>query len=147
MICKLALEDGTVFSGTGFGAHGTHTGEVVFNTSMTGYQEVISDPSYCAQIVTMTFPLIGNVGVNAQDRESLLPHLSGFVIKELSPRPSRFSSRTSRTCARSSAGSCLRNYGPSLIRSTWCSPWSATCSSPFARAACASHPSLSCVPF
>jgi len=88
MICKLALEDGTVFSGTGFGARGTQTGEVVFNTSMTGYQEVITDLSYCAQIVTMTFPLIGNVGVNAEDRESLKPQLSGFVIKELSPRPS-----------------------------------------------------------
>jgi len=90
MICKLALEDGTVFTGVGFGASGTRTGEVVFNTSMTGYQEIFTDPSYCGQIVTMTFPLIGNYGVNCEDFESSQPFLSGFVIKELSPRPSNY---------------------------------------------------------
>ena len=68
--CKLALEDGLVFTGTSFGAEGTTTGEVVFNTSMTGYQEALTDPSYVGQIVTMTYPLIGNYGVNAEDIES-----------------------------------------------------------------------------
>ena len=82
---KLALEDGTVFTGRGFGAAGTTDGEVVFNTSMTGYQEVLTDPSYKGQIVTMTYPLIGNVGVNRRDVESRRPHVAGFVIKELSP--------------------------------------------------------------
>jgi len=86
--CKLALEDGTVFTGTAFGASGTRTGEVVFNTAMTGYQEVLTDPSYCGQIVTMTFPLIGNYGINDEDFESAKLHLSGFVVKQLAPRPS-----------------------------------------------------------
>lgn len=90
LICKLALEDGTVFTGAAFGAPGTRTGEVVFNTSMTGYQEIFTDPSYCGQIVTMTFPLIGNYGVNPQDFESTKPHLSGFVVKELPQRPSNY---------------------------------------------------------
>jgi len=90
MICKLALEDGSVFTGRSFGAAGTHVGEVVFNTSLTGYQEIFTDPSYCGQIVTMTFPLIGNYGVNPQDYESVAPHLSGFVVKELPARPSNY---------------------------------------------------------
>jgi carbamoyl-phosphate synthase small subunit len=84
-IAKLALEDGTVFTGNAFGASGTSEGEVVFNTSMTGYQEILTDPSYKGQIVTMTYPLIGNYGVNRQDVESRLPHVAGFVIKELAP--------------------------------------------------------------
>ncbi len=88
MICKLALEDGCVFTGQAFGAAGTHTGEVVFNTAMTGYQEIFTDPSYCGQIVVMTFPLMGNYGVNPDDFESDAPHLSGFVVKELPRRPS-----------------------------------------------------------
>lgn len=88
--CKLALEDGGVFTGTAFGATGTKTGEVVFNTSMTGYQEIFSDPSYCGQIVVMTFPLIGNYGVNDEDFESFRPALSGFVVRELPRRPSNF---------------------------------------------------------
>lgn len=95
MICKLALEDGTIFTGTAFGVSGTRTGEVVFNTSMTGYQEIFTDPSYCGQIVTMTFPLIGNYGVNSEDFESSQPYLSGFVIKELSPRPSNYRATSS----------------------------------------------------
>lgn len=90
MIAKLALEDGTVFTGVSFGTTGTRTGEVVFNTALTGYQEVITDPSYCGQIVTMTFPLMGNYGVNPDDVESGRPHLSGFVVKELPTRPSNF---------------------------------------------------------
>jgi carbamoyl-phosphate synthase small subunit len=81
----LALEDGSVFHGTGFGAKASACGEVCFNTSMTGYQEILTDPSYKAQIVTMTYPLIGNYGVNAQDVESWRPHAAGFVIRELSP--------------------------------------------------------------
>jgi len=84
-IAKLALEDGTVFKGTAFGASGTTEGEVVFNTSMTGYQEILTDPSYKGQIVTMTYPLIGNYGINRQDVESKQPHVAGFIIKELSP--------------------------------------------------------------
>ena len=81
----LVLEDGTVYHGSGFGARATACGEVCFNTSMTGYQEILTDPSYKAQIVTMTYPLIGNYGVNTQDVESWKPHVSGFVVRELSP--------------------------------------------------------------
>ncbi|HYG23680.1 MAG TPA: glutamine-hydrolyzing carbamoyl-phosphate synthase small subunit [Verrucomicrobiae bacterium] len=81
----LALEDGSVFHGEGFGARATACGEVCFNTSMTGYQEILTDPSYKGQIVTMTYPLIGNYGVNRQDVESWRPHVAGFVIRELSP--------------------------------------------------------------
>src|ERR1700756_3963282 len=84
-VAKLALEDGTVFTGQGFGHAGSSEGEVVFNTSMTGYQEILTDPSYKGQIVTMTYPLIGNYGVNRQDVESWKPHVAGFVIRELSP--------------------------------------------------------------
>ncbi len=81
----LALEDGTVFRGQGFGAPASACGEVCFNTSMTGYQEILTDPSYKGQIVTMTYPLIGNYGVNQQDVESWRTHAAGFVIRELSP--------------------------------------------------------------
>jgi carbamoyl-phosphate synthase small subunit len=90
--CKLALADGWVFTGHSFGAAGTTGGEVVFNTSMTGYQEILTDPSYCGQIVTMTYPLIGNYGVNAEDVESLnrRPQVAGFIVKELSARVSNF---------------------------------------------------------
>jgi carbamoyl-phosphate synthase small subunit len=80
----LVLEDGTFFKGEGFGAAGEAFGEVVFNTSMAGYQEIITDPSYFGQMVTMTYPLIGNYGVNDEDVESRKPWLSGFIIKELS---------------------------------------------------------------
>jgi len=81
----LALEDGSLFHGEGFGARASACGEVCFNTSMTGYQEILTDPSYKGQIVAMTYPLIGNYGVNDQDIESWRPHVSGFVIRELSP--------------------------------------------------------------
>src|SRR5580693_2163654 len=80
-----ALEDGTVYRGIGFGAKATACGEAVFNTSMTGYQEILTDPSYKGQIVTMTYPLIGNYGVNTLDVESWQPHVAGFVVRELSP--------------------------------------------------------------
>jgi carbamoyl-phosphate synthase small subunit len=89
---KLALEDGTVYTGRGFGAAGETFGEVVFNTSMTGYQEVLTDPSYHGQIVTMTYPLIGNYGVNAEDAESRRPQVEGFVVRELTRTPSNFRS-------------------------------------------------------
>ncbi len=81
----LALEDGSVFRGQGFGAAASACGEVCFNTSMTGYQEILTDPSYKGQLVAMTYPLIGNYGVNQQDVESWRPHVAGFVIRELSP--------------------------------------------------------------
>src|SRR6185436_20929595 len=80
----LALEDGRTFIGESFGAPGSSVGEVCFNTSMTGYQEVLTDPSYRGQIVAMTCPQIGNYGVNALDEESASPHVRGFVIEELS---------------------------------------------------------------
>ncbi len=84
MKAVLILEDGTVFEGEGFGAQGEAFGEVVFNTSITGYQEIITDPSYKGQIVLMTYPLIGNYGVNEEDVESRKPWLEGFMVKELS---------------------------------------------------------------
>ena len=80
----LALEDGTVFEGESFGATGEQYGEVVFNTAMTGYQEVLTDPSYKGQIVTMTYPLIGNYGCNDEDFESIKPHVEGFIVREYS---------------------------------------------------------------
>src|SRR5881628_2588170 len=85
MNAVLALEDGSVFHGEGFGARASACGEVCFNTSMTGYQEILTDPSYKGQIVTMTYPLIGNYGVNRLDVESWRPHVGGFIIRELSP--------------------------------------------------------------
>src|SRR5262252_1182771 len=85
MKATLALEDGSLFHGEAFGARASACGEVCFNTSMTGYQEILTDPSYKGQIVTMTYPLIGNYGVNLQDIESWRPHVAGFVIRELSP--------------------------------------------------------------
>ena len=91
----LALEDGRLFEGRAFGASGTTTGEICFNTSMTGYQEVITDPSYRGQIVAMTYPQIGNYGVTPEDAESAGPHVRGFVIGELSPVASNWRSRQS----------------------------------------------------
>jgi carbamoyl-phosphate synthase small subunit len=91
----LALEDGKYFLGESFGAPGTTTGEVCFNTSMTGYQEVLTDPSYRGQIVAMTQPLIGNYGINDLDNESSRPHVRGFVIEELCRVPSNWRSKES----------------------------------------------------
>jgi carbamoyl-phosphate synthase small subunit len=87
-VAKLALADGTVFSGEAFGAPGEVAGEVVFNTSMTGYQEVLTDPSYAGQIVTMTYPHIGNYGVNSDDVESSRPWVRGFVVRQRARRAS-----------------------------------------------------------
>src|SRR3954469_2985822 len=92
---KLALEDGTVFTGTSIGAPGEVDGEVCFNTSMTGYQEILTDPSYRGQIVTMTYPQIGNYGVNAEDVESGRPQLAGFIVREHSRSQSNFRSEKS----------------------------------------------------
>jgi carbamoyl-phosphate synthase small subunit len=86
----LALADGTVFRGEAFGAEGKVAGEVVFNTSMTGYQEILTDPSYEGQLVTMTYPEIGNVGVNAEDVESFKPYVQGFIVKEYWDMPSNW---------------------------------------------------------
>jgi carbamoyl-phosphate synthase small subunit len=94
-IAKLALEDGTVYEGTSIGAGGEIDGEVVFNTSMTGYQEIMTDPSYRGQIVTMTYPLIGNYGVNDQDIESSIPQVSGFIVREACRITSNFRSQLS----------------------------------------------------
>ncbi len=104
--CKLGLEDGWVFTGTSFGAQGTAEGEVVFNTAMTGYQEVLTDPSYAGQIVTMTYPLVGNYGVNREDVEShdRKVQVRGFILKELSPRVSSFRSEESLGDYLSAAG-------------------------------------------
>lgn len=88
----LALEDGTVFEGSSFGAVGNIIGELVFNTGMTGYQEVLTDPSYCGQIVTMTYPLIGNYGVNLEDVESAKPQVRGFIVREICKTPSNWRS-------------------------------------------------------
>src|SRR5437879_6906763 len=84
----LALADGRIFEGTAFGAEGEATGEVVFNTSMTGYQEILTDPSYEGQLVAMTYPEIGNVGVNREDVESRRPYVGGFVVREYCEAPS-----------------------------------------------------------
>ncbi len=89
----LALEDGTVYEGRAFGAEGEKEGEVVFNTSMTGYQEILTDPSYKGQIVTMTYPLIGNYGVNPNDFESKGPWVEGFAVKEYCDYPSNWRNR------------------------------------------------------
>ena len=91
----LALADGTVFSGIGVGAVGSSAGEVVFNTAMTGYQEILTDPSYCRQIVTLTYPHIGNTGVNREDQESTQVHAAGLVIRDLPLRVSNFRSEQS----------------------------------------------------
>ena len=90
MNATLALEDGTWYRGVAAGAQGEARGEVVFNTSMTGYQEVLTDPSYAGQIVTMTAPQIGNYGVAAGDEESQTPHVAGFVMREASPLASNW---------------------------------------------------------
>jgi carbamoyl-phosphate synthase small subunit len=101
---KLALEDGAVYTGRAFGAAGETSGEVVFNTSMTGYQEVLTDPSYTGQIVTMTYPLIGNYGITAEDEESSRPQVAGFIVRELTRIPSNFRSE-------SNLDSYLNRYG------------------------------------
>ncbi len=88
----LALEDGTVFEGTSFGAPVQRTGEVVFNTAITGYQEIFTDPSYCGQIVVLTNPQIGNYGANSADCEAGVPYIEGLVVREMSPVASNWRS-------------------------------------------------------
>lgn len=104
MQARLLLEDGTLFTGTSFGAEGEKTGEVVFNTGITGYQEVLSDPSYCGQIVTMTYPLIGNYGISRDDFESVAPSIYGFVVRRYEPTPSNWR-------AQYNLGDLLKEYG------------------------------------
>ena len=99
----LALADGTVFVGNSIGATGSTVGEVVFNTSMTGYQEILTDPSYCQQIVTLTYPHIGNYGVNPEDVESDKVHAAGLIIKDLPIVASNF--RSTQTLAEYLKGS------------------------------------------
>ncbi|WP_028549314.1 carbamoyl phosphate synthase small subunit [Paenibacillus sp. UNC451MF] len=104
MQARLVLEDGTIFTGKAFGSEGESTGEVVFNTGITGYQEVLSDPSYCGQIVTMTYPLIGNYGITRDDFESIRPFVHGFVVREHETVPSNWR-------AEYSVDSLLKEYG------------------------------------
>lgn len=87
---QLILEDGTIFIGKAFGSDATTMGEVVFNTGMTGYQEILSDPSYCGQMVTLTYPLIGNYGINRDDFESICPAIKGLIVKEVTEYPSNW---------------------------------------------------------
>ncbi len=94
MLRILVLEDGSYYEGIGFGYDTFEVGELVFNTSMTGYQEILTDPSYCGQIVMMTYPLIGNYGINRDDNESMTSHVFGFVVKDLCENPSNFRSTT-----------------------------------------------------
>ena len=94
---KLALEDGTVYTGVSIGAEGETDGEVCFNTSMTGYQEILTDPSYTGQLVTMTYPMIGNYGTTTADRENEVPQLAGFIVRESSRVSSNFRSEESFT--------------------------------------------------
>jgi carbamoyl-phosphate synthase small subunit len=104
MQARLLLEDGTLFTGTSFGSEGNSVGEVVFNTGITGYQEVLSDPSYCGQIVTMTYPLIGNYGIIRDDFESVRPFIHGFVVREHEEAPSNWR-------AQYTVSSLLKEYG------------------------------------
>jgi carbamoyl-phosphate synthase small subunit len=104
MKALLALADGTVFEGSSFGAPGEAGGEVVFNTSMSGYQEILTDPSYCGQLVAMTYPEIGNVGVNPEDVEASKPFVEGFIVKEYWERPSNWR-------AQQALGQYLREHG------------------------------------
>lgn len=92
---QLILEDGTIFIGEGFGSEEDKVGEVVFNTGMTGYQELLTDPSYCGQIVTLTYPLVGNYGINRDDFESVSPAVAGFVVKEACDFPSNWRNKES----------------------------------------------------
>ena len=90
MQARLLLEDGTLFTGLALALKDESAGEVVFNTGITGYQEVLSDPSYCGQIVTMTYPLIGNYGITRDDFESIRPFIHGFVVRRHEPVPSNW---------------------------------------------------------
>ena len=117
----LALEDGTVFEGRSFGAPTERSGEVVFNTALTGYQEVFTDPSYSGQIVILTNPQIGNYGTSADDNESARPYIEGLVVREFSPIASNWRSRCRRRRASSRAPA--SRSSASSTRARWC----ATC--------------------
>jgi carbamoyl-phosphate synthase small subunit len=104
LLAKLYLEDGTLFVGESFGGSGQQVGEVVFNTGITGYQEVLSDPSYCGQIVTMTYPLIGNYGIARDDFEAVRPFVHGFVVRRHEDVPSNWR-------AQYNLGDLLKEYG------------------------------------
>ena len=93
----LVLRDGRVFRGEALGAVGETAGEVIFNTAMSGYQEILTDPSYRGQVVAMTYPLIGNYGVNDEDQESRRPQVEGFIIRELTETPSNFRAGSGRS--------------------------------------------------
>src|SRR5436309_6145688 len=93
MQARLVLEDGSVFEGRAIGAAGSAAGEVVFSTAMTGYQEMLTDPSYAGQLVTLTYPLIGNYGVTPDDFESRRVQVAGFIIKQLAEAPSNWRSQ------------------------------------------------------
>src|SRR5260370_30066711 len=93
MDCRLIWEDGAAFEGQSGGAVGTALGEVVFSTSMTGYQEMLTDPSYAGQLLTLTYPLIGNYGISEEDFESHRVHVAGFIVKQLCDAPSYWRSR------------------------------------------------------
>ena len=127
----LALADGTVFIGNSIGAAGSTTGEVVFNTAITGYQEILTDPSYCQQIVTLTYPHIGNYGVNEEDVEASKVHAAGLIIRDLPLVASNF--RTSQTLSRLPAA---REHGRASPTSTPAS--SRACCAPRARRTAAS---------
>ncbi len=116
----LALADGTIYRGRAFGAQTVRSGEVVFNTSITGYQEITTDPSYAGQIVVMTYTQIGNVGVNPTDDESASPFLSGFVVKELFDAPSNFRARGTLDTKLSEAGVPMHRMFVSLERRMHC---------------------------
>ncbi len=126
---KLALEDGKVFSGYSFGADGEVDGEVCFNTAMTGYQEILTDPSYRGQIVAMTYTQIGNYGVNESDNEHRVPSLAGFIVREDSRVHSNFRSE-------GSLGDFLRKHGVVAIEGSIRALWSVTSAAKVRCAAC-----------
>ena len=95
MKAVLYLEDGSIYEGEGFGKIGTTLGELVFNTSMTGYQEILTDPSYAGQIINMTYPLIGNYGINEFESESSKIYAKGLIVKNISKNPSNYMSENS----------------------------------------------------
>ncbi len=104
MDALLALEDGTVFSGQSFGAPGERTGEVVFNTSLTGYQEVLTDPSYRGQMVAMTAPQVGNTGINDEDMESDRLQVEAFLVREASPLATSTRRKSAKAASSSDGG-------------------------------------------
>lgn len=152
----LVLEDGSVYEGNAFAAGGEAFGEVVFNTAMTGYQEVITDPSYRGQIVTMTYPLVGTYGINPEDMESDDLHLEGFIIREYQAYPSNWRSRQSLKSfleSRGKLGVEGIDTGPSPARSAPPAPCAASsprrqgtrsCSSPGSAPIPASSGRISC---